>query len=239
MNLRYSIIVVSHKMSNTAYTMNRNNNNNNTRDRHLSSGDRNPNPAFNRNRNNGSRDSDSREYNPFQRNNRSNNPSSGGAGYHSWKNKQSVPEPPKEKVLVPEDFPALPSVTLSMKPKTAWSKPETSLADHMKELAEKERVAKEMGRSLNEPEEEKIDVIPLSSWLRSKHLAKQRDEHLKHMEMEAEEANYRWQMSRAMFPPQPEPEVPVYDENADIYDEDLNENDYDMAEAAPEYEERI
>ena len=226
-------------MSNTAFNMKRNtntNNSNNTRDRHSSSGDRNPNPAFNR-RNNNSRDSDSREHNPFQRNNRAHNRPNDG-GYQSWKQKQSVPEPPKEKVLVPEDFPALPTVTLSLKPKTAWSKPETTLADRMKEVAEKERLAKEMGRSLDEPEEEKIDVIPLSSWLRSKHIAKQREEHLRRMEMEEYEADYRWQISRAMFPPKPEPEVPVYDENADIYDEDEVEYE-DIAEAAPEYEERI
>jgi hypothetical protein len=221
-------------MSNTAFNMNRNSNN--TRDRHSSSGDRNPNPAFNGRRSNNSRDSDSREHNPFQRNNRAHNRPNDG-GYQSWK-QSSAPQPPKEKVLGPEDFPALPTATLSLKPKTAWSKPETTIADRMKDIAEKERLAKEMGRSLNEPEEEKIDVIPLSSWLHSKHIAKQREEHLRRMEMEEYEADYRWQMSKAMFPPKPEPEVPVYDENADIYDE--NQVDYeDITEAAPEYDERI
>jgi hypothetical protein len=140
-------------------------------------------------------------------------------------------------VLGPEDFPALP--TTSAKPKTVWVKPEVSLAEKVREVQEKEDEAKRMGRSLEEKEEDMIEVIPLSAWMRSKYLAKKREEDERVREMEAEEENYRWQMSRAMFPPEPEPEVPVYDEN-DVYDEQLESTGYEYtADDAPIYEERI
>jgi hypothetical protein len=190
--------------------------------------------------------SDKRSYNnqernmgAFQRNKtNSSNQSYGSGGYRDWKNKSAAPVPPKEKVLVPEDFPALPSVaTLSMKPKSAWSKPETTLAERMKEIQEAEEARKANGIPEKE-EEDEVVAIPLSNWLRDKYLAKKREEQMKQKEMEEEEANYRWQMSRAMFPPKPEPEVPVYDEN--LADEELEAEEFnEYVDEAPEYEERI
>ena len=118
--------------------------------------------------------------------------------------------PPKEKVLTPDDFPSLPTAPMKAKQvpdKSSWSKPETSLAEQMKEQIRKEEEARLRGQP--EEEEEKLDVIPLSSWLRGKHLAKKREEEMKKREMEEEEENYRWQISRKMIPDPPEPEMPV------------------------------
>jgi hypothetical protein len=124
-----------------------------------------------------------------------------------------------------------------MKPKSAWSKPETTLAERMKEIQEAEEARKANGIPEKE-EEDEVVAIPLSNWLRDKYLAKKREEDMKRREMEEEEANYRWQMSRAMFPPKPEPEVPVYDEN--LADEELEAVEFDeYVDEAPEYEERI
>lgn len=228
-----------------AFNMNRNTYN---RERRADGSDRtntattNPNPHYNRSPNN-SRDNHNHNHNrnPFN-NNRSQHRQDGG-GYQRWKHTQPPPAPPKEKVLGPEDFPALPSAaptTRHIPDSSAWSKPEVTIADKMKEIQEKEEEAKRTGRSLIEKEEDKIDVIPLSAWMRAKYLAKKREEDERRREIEAEEENYRWQISKAMFPPKPEPEVPVYDENADIYDEELESPAFEyQADEAPVYEERI
>jgi hypothetical protein len=154
------------------------------------------------------------ERNPFQRNNRSNNypRSNGPSGYSSWKNKSAQAQaPPKEKVLTADDFPALPS-SAPAKPKGAWgSTSDTTLADRVKDVIAKEEEAKARGYKEEEKEEE-LDVIPLSSWMREKYLAKKREEAMKRREDEEYEANYRWQISPKMFPPKPEPEMPEYDE---------------------------
>ena len=231
-----------------AYNMNRNTN---TRDRRADGSDRtstnpnpnrsrdNPNPNYNRSPNT-SRDNNNR--NPFNRNNQNRSHPRQDGGYQRWKH-TAPPQPPKEKVLGPDDFPALPSAaptTRHIPDTSAWSKPDTNIADKMKEIQEKEDEAKRLGRTLEEKEEEKIDVIPLSAWMRSKYLARKREEDERRREIEAEEENYRWQISRAMFPPKPEPEVPVYDENADIYDEELESPAYEyQADEMPVYEERI
>jgi hypothetical protein len=228
-------------------TMNRNSNTNTYRERRADGSAHNPNPHGNRNTN-GSRDNrnpnrspntsrDNRDSNPFQRNNRPNYRSNDSAGYQSWKHKPA-PQPPKEKVLGPEDFPSLPSIS-TPKPKAAWSKPEVTLAEKVREVQEKEEEAKRSGRNLDEKEEDKIDVIPLSAWMRSKYLAKQREENDRRREIEEEEENYRWQISRAMFPPKPEPEMPEYNEDA-AYDEELDAAGYEYTvDEAPMYEDRI
>lgn len=221
-------------------TFNMSRNNTNNRDRRADGLDRtnpstNTSPNYNRSPNN-SRDN----RNPFHKNR--SQPHQDSGGYQKWKHTQP-PAPPKEKVLVPEDFPSLPSIPASTKHvpnKTAWTKPEVTLADKMKEIQEREEEARRTGRSLEEKEEDKIDVIPLSAWMRSKYLAKKREDDQRRREIEIEEENYRWQISKRMFPPKPEPEVPVYDENADIYDEELESPTYEyQAEEAPVYEERI
>lgn len=214
------------------FTMNRNTNTNRER-RADGPAHNNPNPHFNRSPNTSRENRDS---NPFHRNNRSNHRND-TAGYQSWKHKQA-PLPPKEKVLGPEDFPALPSISASLNPKAAWSKPEVTLAEKVKEIQEKEEEARRTGRNLNEEEEDKVDIIPLSAWMRSKYLAKKREEDERRREIEIEEENYRWQISKAMFPPKPEPEMPEYDE--EIYDEQLESPAYEYTvEEAPVYEERI
>lgn len=152
---------------------------------------------------------------------------------------QPQPLPPKEKVLGPEDFPALPSLATSkhVAAKSAWTKPEVSLADKMREIQEKEEEARRLG--ITSKEEDAIDVVPLTAWRLSQHRAKKREEEERRQEIEEEEEQYRWQISGQMIPPKPEPEVPVYDENADIYDEELECTPYDYDQEAPVYEERI
>lgn len=71
-------------------------------------------------------------------------------------------------------------------------------------------------------------VVPLSDWVRSAHLAKKQEEEWKRREWEAEEANYRWQISSQMFPPKPESPMPAYDdeleeERQSFYEEELEE----------------
>lgn len=158
----------------------------------------------------------------------------GSGGYKDWKNKSVATLPPKEKVLVPEDFPALPSIP-SIKPKNTWSKPEVSMAERMKEIVEEQERARIRGVAEKE-EEDEIVVIPLSNWLRNKYLAKKQEEAIKQRELEEEEENYRWQISPAMFPPKPEPEMPLYDE--DLEDEEV-EGELEEMEEVPEYEERV
>lgn len=185
------------------------------------------------------------KHNPFQRksypNNRSDGPRGGyrggggyrgdqRSGYQSWKK----PEPPKEKVLGPEDFPALPTATLSSKQvpdKNSWTKPETSMAERMKEQIENEEAAKLRGQvNRDEEEEDKLDVIPLSNWMRGKYLAKKRAEDLKRREMEAEEENYRWQISPEMVREpdevfeEPEGDEPSDEEQEEMYVEDTEEH---------------
>jgi hypothetical protein len=63
---------------------------------------------------------------------------------------------------------------------------------------------------VEEDEEEKLDVIPLSSWMRGKYLAKKREEEMKKREIEEEEENYRWQISPEMIPEPPETEMEDY-----------------------------
>jgi hypothetical protein len=188
------------------------------------------------------RENNQRNMGAFQRNNTHSNGNSqsyGSGGYRDWKNKSSASLPPKEKVLGPEDFPALSAgPVVSIKPKSAWTKPETTMAERMKEMQEEEERAKLSGISQKEEEEEEdIVVIPLSNWLREKYLAKKRDEVVKRMEMEEEEANYRWQISPSMFPPEPEPELPIYDE--DLENEEIYGECNGYMEEVPEYEERI
>ena len=179
------------------------------------------------------------KYNPFQRNN-SNNRSDGPrgehrgnghrggyrGGYHSWKNQTVQPEPPKEKVLTADDFPALPTATLSIKrvpDKNSWEKTETSMAQRMKEQIEQEE--QNRIRIAIEEKEEKLDVIPLSSWMRSKYLAKKRAEVEKKREIEAEEENYQWQISPEMVREEEEVEMPELGE-----DEEEEERYDDVAE---------
>ncbi len=175
----------------------------------------------------------------FQRNKtNSSNQSYNSGGYRDWKNKSAAPLPPKEKVLVPEDFPALPSISPSTKPKNVWSKPETSMAERVKEITEEQERMRIRGLAEKEEEDDSVVATPLSTWLRDKYLAKKREEEMKRREIEEEEANYRWQISRAMFPPKPEPEIPIYDE--DVENDEEGEVEYDeQLEEAPEYEERI
>lgn len=168
------------------------------------------------------------KYNPFQRNN-SNNRSDGPrgsyrgrggyqgdrrGGYQSWKNQTVKPEPPKEKVLTADDFPALPTVALSTKrvaDKNSWEKAETSMAERMKEQLEKEEQARLRGQ-VEEDKEDKLDVIPLSNWMRNKYLAKKRAEEEKRRDIEAEEENYRWQISPEIVPDEDEAEMPEMEE---------------------------
>lgn len=207
------------------------------------------------------RENSNNERNPFQRNGRSNGYNNNRGGYKDWKKGGSAPysaygppPPPKEKVLTAEDFPSLPGgaptqakgvwgltppAKPAVKPKEDDSDsdddPAThpmTLADKMKEILAKEEEARLRGLAEKEEEEEEFYVIPLSNWLRSKHLAKKREEEMKQREAEEEEANYRWQISRQMFPPKPEPSMPEYDE-------ELQEEGYvDGVDVLEEVEER-
>ena len=217
-------------MNQTAYQMNRENNNSNN------------------------------ERNPFQRNGKSNGYSnnrggySQGGGYKDWKKGGSAPytaygtpPPPKEKVLTADDFPSLPGAAPTQakgvwglkqpaKPKEDDSDSESeapvvTLADRMKEVIAKEEEARLRGLAEKE-EEEDLYVIPLSNWLRSKHLAKKHEEEMKKREYEAYEANYRWQIDPRMIPPKPEPSMAEYDE--ELQEEGFVEG----AEVLEEVEER-
>ena len=115
------------------------------------------------------------------------------APYASWK----APEPPKEKVLLPSDFPPLPMS--AGQPKMEWVKPDTSLAERVKEQIEKQEAAKLRGQ-VEEEVNEKLDVVIISSWFRSKYLAKKREEDYLKRAAAAEEENYRWQISPEMIP---------------------------------------
>jgi hypothetical protein len=155
------------------------------------------------------------KYNPFQRN-YSNNRSDGPrgryqgerrGGYQSWKN--PTVQPPKEKVLTADDFPALPTAISNTKrvaDKNSWEKPDMSMAERMKEQLEKEEENRLKVKL--EEKEEKLDVIPLSSWMHNKYIAKKRAEEEKRREMEAEEANYRWQISPEIEQEYDEVEMP-------------------------------
>lgn len=139
--------------------------------------------------------------NPFQRNNdRYQNRSYRDQGYHSWKNKTDAPPSlkQKEKVLTADDFPALPGS--STRPTTIKEKPENSFVDRVKDM-----ITKEEQRRLqeeNEKEEEKLDVIPLSSWMQKRNQAKKQQEMERRMEEEEYERNYRYQVSNKMEPPE-------------------------------------
>ena len=155
--------------------------------------------------------------NSFQRKRNSprNKPDGPRGGYHSWKNQKVAPvesvSVPKEKVLGPEDFPALPTGPQTSKrvpDHNSWTKPETSLAERVKEQIAKEE-ARLQGQVVEE--EEKLDVIPLSTWMRAKYLAKKREEEMMKREEEEEEETYRWQISRKMIPDPPEPEMEAPD----------------------------
>lgn len=255
---------------NTAFKMNRNNNtNNNNRNSRVENGNPSPFHRQNRDgritradgsedrasipfqHNNGSRGSRDNnrdgQRNPFQRENRNANRSDGG-GYKDWKNRGSQPynayappPAPKEKVLTADDFPALTTavpVAKRVADTNTWIKPDTTIAERMKERIENEEMNR--NRIVETPEDEKFDVIPLSSWMRSKYLANKREEDRKRREAEDYEAEYRWQLSKAMIPPRPEKEMPPYDPDMDDTDQgDVPNQEYYEAEAAPQYEERI
>ena len=68
-------------------------------------------------------------------------------------------------------------------------------------------------------------MVPLSDWVRTAHLAKKKEEEWNRREMEAEEANYRWQISREMFPPKADPPMPAYDDELDVDDEGYGEQE--------------
>lgn len=164
--------------------------------------------------------------NPFQRQNRNQYRSDGPSGYGTWKSR--TPVQPKEKVLTAADFPSLP--TEHVKSKTTWEKPETTLADRMKELNEEDERKRCEAREKNEgvefyaiplsswkhsPEakgevrkvviqKESFEptVVPLSSWLHSKHANERHMEMRKRQQMDEEEENYRWQISRDMEYPE-------------------------------------
>lgn len=223
-------------MNQTTYQMNRHENNNNNNE------SRNP---FQRNgRSNGYSNGNNR------------------GGYNDWKRGGSVPYSaygsapvkPKEKVLTADDFPALPTATASAKhipDKNVWGSkdtkatpkpkdddsdsdseaPPTTLADRVKEVIAKEEEARLRGVPEKEKEED-LYVIPISNWLRSKHLAKEREEEMKRREWEAEEANYRWQISRQMFPPKPEPSMTEYDE--EFYEEGFGDGGEALEELVDE-----
>lgn len=72
-------------------------------------------------------------------------------------------------------------------------------------------------------------VMPISKWQQDAYLVKKREEELKKREAELEEANYQWQISRAMFPPKPEKEMPAYEE--DLEEQDM-EDGYENEEQA-------
>lgn len=197
--------------------------------------------------------------NPFQRNNRSryppNNRSDGSRGYQTWKTQKVAPEPPKEKVLTVDDFPALLSGVPTAKhipDKSSWAKSEETMAEKMKE-----RIAEEEARK-NRPHQDEEDVevwvIPLSGakpywrreqaspesggqqqfpstsdWMRGKYLAQKRIDDAQKVEMEAVEENYRWQISQEMIRPAPEDdefqEMPLEDEEPTQEYEGYEENE--------------
>lgn len=180
----------------------------------------------------------SRNTNPFQRNHNRRSNGSRGNSYHDWKNKTSEPAP-KQKVLVPEDFPSLAAAPVKEKAKTVWQTAETSLAETVKDHLENDTLPvkktvkmvedfyaipldpKKEKRILYKEyvEEEQPPMIPLSAIYHRRNLRLKHLECIKKREMEEEEAAYRWQMSKRMIPPQPEPPMKHYD-NVDEEEEE-------------------
>ena len=162
--------------------------------------------------------------NPFQRNNRSrypppNNRSDGSRGYQTWKTQKVAPEPPKEKVLTVDDFPALLSGVPTAKhipDKSSWAKSEETMAEKMK-------ASPESGGQQQFPS--------TSDWMRGKYLAQKRIDDAQKVEMEAVEENYRWQISQEMIRPAPEEdefqEMPLEEEQSteeyEVYEHDEQE----------------
>lgn len=184
---------------------------------------------------------DNRDRNPFQRQNRRNDypRADSSGGYGAWKNRTAgPPQPPKEKVLTADDFPALASSS-APKPKTAWSAPETTIADRVKDAIVKEEERKERGRLEAEVESEhgELYVIPISSWIRNSYLVKRQAEERKRREAEEEEANYRWQISKDIVRRNSQEDLEREFQRLARRDrDDAEEEDLDAEDA--EYEER-
>ena len=215
---------------------------------------------------NGSRDNRNpfHRNNRDSRENRGNN----GGGYKDWRNRGSGPynpnpyapvAPPPPKVLTADDFPALPTSFPSAKrvPDTnSWMKPEVTatwasgaasddtgravtVAERVKEKLEEDAERAASGRLVEPEDEEKFDILPLSSWMRSKHLAKKNEEIMKQREADEYEANYRWQISRAMIPPRVEREMPAYEPGMEDEFEDATDERHNYeVEHDPGYEDR-
>jgi len=178
--------------------------------------------------------------NPFQRNHRRSNGSRGN--YSDWKNK-TVEATAKQKVLGPEDFPSLATAPTKEKTKTVWQTAETSLAETVKDHLENDTVPVKKSTRMVEDfyaipldpkkekrvvykeyvEEELPPMIPLSAIYHRKNLRLKHLEYIKKREMEAEEAAYRWQMSKRMIPPQPEPPMKHYNNLDEEEEEEFEE----------------
>ena len=147
--------------------------------------------------------------------------------------------------------------TGEVKAKTTWEKPETTLADRMKELNEEDERKRCEAREKNEGVEfyaiplsswkhsleakgevRKIvlqmesfepTVVPLSSWLQSKHTNERNLEMRKRQQMDEEEENYRWQISRDIDYPEDDYTEP-YEELPPLYDPKEEEETYVLEE---------
>ena len=75
-----------------------------------------------------------------------------------------------------------------------------------------------------------VTVVPLSDWIRKSHLAKKQEEEWKRRAWEAEEANYRWQISPEMFPPKVDPPMPEYDDELEEDEQNFQDGHQEMEE---------
>lgn len=180
--------------------------------------------------------------NPFHRDSRSNGSRHNNNrthGYNDWKNK-TVAEP-KQRVLGPEDFPSLAPTTVKEKGKTVWQTSDTTLAESVKDHLENDTVPTKKVEHLVEdfyvlpldPKKEKRvlykekvdeEIPPFLSpgpYILKKKLREKYRDILKKREIEAEEAAYRWQMSKRMIPPMPEPPMRYLEEEDEEEDEDI------------------
>ena len=118
--------------------------------------------------------------------------------YRTWKYK-TAPAPSVETTINLEstnDFPSL----VSVKPVT--SQKGVSLAEKLKKTIEAEEELSSMTRfqkSRVSPKPSELQVLPMSNFVATLRRKKQEADEQKKAELQEEEENYRWQISRNMY----------------------------------------
>ena len=118
--------------------------------------------------------------------------------YRTWKYKTApAPEAPLNLQSV-SDFPSLGSV----KPVMLQQGVSVSLAEKLKKTIQAEEELSSMARfqkSRVSPKPSELQVLPMSNFIATLQRKKQEKEDQKKAEIQEEEDNYRWQMSRNMY----------------------------------------